>query len=77
MYTAQAAARCHRLGQTRPVQIFRLTNDGTNERGMQARSCCFVVLVFLCACGSLADALLIAGGVMYRLSRRSLFQWLH
>ena len=32
---SQAAARCHRIGQTRPVQIVRLTCAGTFETKMQ------------------------------------------
>lgn len=37
MYAAQAAARCHRIGQTRPVEVYRLVCNGTFESKIQVR----------------------------------------
>jgi SNF2 family DNA or RNA helicase len=38
MRTAQAAARCYRIGQTQPVHIYRLVCNGTFEAKIQVRA---------------------------------------
>jgi Helicase conserved C-terminal domain len=38
MWASQAAARCHRLGQTEPVQIYRLVFDGAFDHKVAMRA---------------------------------------
>lgn len=37
MYEAQAAARAHRIGQTKPVTVYRLAFDGAYDMKVQVR----------------------------------------
>lgn len=39
MWEAQAAARAHRIGQTKPVTVYRLAFDGAYDQKVQVRGC--------------------------------------
>jgi superfamily II DNA or RNA helicase len=40
MWEAQAAARCHRIGQSQPVVIYRLAFDGAFDQKIRVRTLC-------------------------------------